>query len=87
MRLNVRCESLAYVWCRLLFKILVTQADHLGRRTLFIEAGFQMFIALLVIAISLARMVPAPAWLGWYVLAFILLFDSAYAWSCECAPS
>ena len=42
-----------------------------------------MLVALIVIAISLARMVPAPAWLGWYTLAFILLFDSAYAWSCE----
>ena len=47
------------------------------------RAGFQMLVALIVIAISLARMVPAPAWLGWYTLAFILLFDSAYAWSCE----
>ena len=47
------------------------------------RAGFQMLVALIVIAISLARMMPAPAWLGWYTLAFILLFDSAYAWSCE----
>ena len=47
------------------------------------RAGFQMLVALIVIAISLARMVPAPAWLGWYTLAFILLFDSAYAWSCK----
>lgn len=43
-----------------------------------------MLVALIVIAISLAQMVPAPTWLGWYTLAFILLFDSAYAWSCEC---
>lgn len=42
-----------------------------------------MLIALIVIAISLARFIPAPTWLGWYTLAFILLFDSAYAWSCE----
>lgn len=40
-----------------------------------------MLIALLVIAISLALMNPAPTWLGWYIMAFILLFDSAYAWS------
>lgn len=57
------------------------QADHLGRRFLLIEAGIQMLLALLVIAISLARLVPAPLWLGWYILAFILVFDSAYAWS------
>ncbi|CAL5221511.1 g3716 [Coccomyxa viridis] len=56
-------------------------ADHYGRRFLLIEAGFQMLVALIVIAISLAQMVPAPTWLGWYTLAFILLFDSAYAWS------
>jgi len=47
------------------------------------RAGFQMLVALIVIAISLAQMVPAPLWLGWYTLAFILLFDSAYAWSCK----
>jgi hypothetical protein len=40
-----------------------------------------MLLALLVIAISLAKLVPAPLWLGWYILAFILVFDSAYAWS------
>ena len=40
-----------------------------------------MLGALLVIAISLARLVPAPLWLGWFILAFILVFDSAYAWS------
>lgn len=40
-----------------------------------------MLIALIVIAISLALMTPAPTWLGWYIMAFILLFDSAYAWS------
>ena len=57
------------------------QADHLGRRFLLIQAGIQMLLALLVIAISLARLVPAPLWLGWYILAFILVFDSAYAWS------
>ena len=51
------------------------------------RAGFQMLIALVVIAVSLARMVPAPSWLGWYTLAFILLFDSAYAWSCESPPA
>ena len=51
------------------------------------RAGFQMLIALVVIAVSLARMVPAPSWLGWYTLAFILLFDSAYAWSCENPPA
>ena len=48
------------------------------------RAGFQMLVALIVIAVSLSQMVPAPTWLGWYTLAFILLFDSAYAWSCEC---
>ena len=42
-----------------------------------------MLVALIVIAVSLSQMVPAPSWLGWYTLAFILLFDSAYAWSCE----
>lgn len=47
------------------------------------RAGFQMLVALIVIAVSLSQMVPAPTWLGWYTLAFILLFDSAYAWSCE----
>lgn len=48
---------------------------------LCVQAGVQMLIALLVIAISLALMNPAPSWLGWYIMAFILLFDSAYAWS------
>ncbi|KAK9914909.1 hypothetical protein WJX75_002176 [Coccomyxa subellipsoidea] len=56
-------------------------ADKFGRRFLFLQAGVQMLIALLVIAISLALMNPAPTWLGWYIMAFILLFDSAYAWS------
>ena len=46
-----------------------------------------MLVALIVIAVSLSQMVPAPSWLGWYTLAFILLFDSAYAWSCECLTS
>lgn len=46
-----------------------------------------MLVALIVIAVSLSVMVPAPSWLGWYTLAFILLFDSAYAWSCEPSKS
>ncbi len=45
-----------------------------------------MLVALIVIAVSLSQMVPAPTWLGWYTLAFILLFDSAYAWSCKYPP-
>lgn len=40
-----------------------------------------MFIALIIIAISLALLTPPPTWLGWYIMAFILVFDSAYAWS------
>ncbi|CAL8468711.1 g8251 [Coccomyxa elongata] len=40
-----------------------------------------MLIALIVIAISLALITPPPSWLGWYIMAFILVFDSAYAWS------
>lgn len=46
-----------------------------------LQAGVQMLVALIVIAVSLALITPPPSWLGWYIMAFILVFDSAYAWS------
>jgi len=72
---NFSCDSYKYMFDR--------HSTLLSRRCKCCRAGFQMLVALIVIAISLAQMVPAPLWLGWYTLAFILLFDSAYAWSCE----
>ena len=53
-------------------KHLCLQADHLGRRFLLLEAGVQMFLALVIVAVSLAKLVPAPAWLGWYVRRAVL---------------
>lgn len=54
--------------------------DIYGRRTLFISAGIQMFIALLIIAISLAFLTGYKL-ISYYILLFICVFDSAYAWS------
>lgn len=54
--------------------------DIYGRKTLFISAGIQMFIALLIIAISLALMT-SYSLIAYYILLFICIFDSAYAWS------
>lgn len=31
--------------------------------------------------IMMGSVLLVQTWLGWYIMAFILLFDSAYAWS------
>ncbi|KAK9802742.1 hypothetical protein WJX73_006127 [Symbiochloris irregularis] len=58
-------------------------ADKFGRRALFLQAGVQMAIALIIIAVSL-KTISNPSksiWEAWYVLGFTCLFDMAYAWS------
>ncbi|DBA80098.1 hypothetical protein WJX79_008133 [Trebouxia sp. C0005] len=57
-------------------------ADKFGRRALFLQAGVQMSIALLVIAISLKVLGGGQGtWLAWYILAMTCVYDMAYAWS------
>ncbi|KAK9839129.1 hypothetical protein WJX74_010039 [Apatococcus lobatus] len=56
-------------------------ADYVGRRFLFLEAGVQMFAALITIAISLLCLGAKSIWEAWYILGLSCLFDMAYAWS------
>ncbi|KAK9865397.1 hypothetical protein WJX84_000121 [Apatococcus fuscideae] len=56
-------------------------ADYLGRRFLFLEAGVQMFSALIVISISLLCLPASSIWEAWYILGMACVFDMAYAWS------
>ena len=50
-------------------------ADHVGRRALFLEAGVQMFSALIVIAISLLCLGAQKIWEAWYILGMACFFD------------
>lgn len=51
-------------------------ADKFGRRALFLQAGVQMSIALLVIAISLKVLGGGQGtWLAWYILAMTCVYD------------
>ena len=49
-------------------------ADILGRRALFIQAGFQMSAALIVVAISLKCLGQQGIWMAWYILAIICVY-------------
>lgn len=46
-------------------------ADIFGRRTLFLQAGFQMSAALIVVAVSLKCLGEQGVWMAWYILAII----------------
>ncbi len=51
-------------------------ADKFGRRALFLQAGVQMSLALLVIAISLKCLGGGQGtWLAWYILAMTCVYD------------
>ena len=51
-------------------------ADTFGRRALFLQAGCQMFCALLVIAVSLKTLGSGQGvWLAWYILAMTCVYD------------
>ena len=51
-------------------------ADTFGRRALFLQAGCQMFCALLVIAVSLKTLGGGQGvWLAWYILAMTCVYD------------
>lgn len=50
-------------------------ADYVGRRFLFLEAGVQMFAALITIAISLLCLGAKGIWEAWYILGLSCLFD------------
>ncbi|DBB00261.1 TPA: Transcription factor stp1 [Trebouxia sp. C0004] len=56
-------------------------ADIFGRKTLFLQAGFQMAGALIVVAVSLKCLGQQGVWMAWYILAIICVYDMAYAWS------
>lgn len=51
-------------------------ADKFGRRALFLQAGVQMAIGLIVIALSL-KFIPSGSgvWLAWYILAMTCVYD------------
>ncbi|DBA96840.1 TPA: species-specific tRNA processing [Trebouxia sp. C0006] len=55
-------------------------ADIFGRKTLFLQAGFQMAGALSVVAISLKCLGEQGVWMAWYILANHLRLW-VYAWS------
>lgn len=46
-----------------------------GRKPLFIVAGVQMTIGLLIICFSLYGIGVAGTWLAWYTLGFICFYD------------
>ena len=50
-------------------------ADYAGRRFLFLEAGVQMFCALITIAISLLCLGVKGIWEAWYILGLACFFD------------
>ena len=50
-------------------------ADIVGRKTLFIQAGFQMAMALIVVAVSLKELGEQGVWMAWYILAVICVYD------------
>jgi len=50
-------------------------ADIFGRRTLFLQAGFQMAGALIVVAVSLKCLGEQGVWMAWYILAIICVYD------------
>ena len=50
-------------------------ADIFGRKTLFIQAGFQMAAALIVVAVSLKELGQQGVWMAWYILAVICVYD------------
>ena len=50
-------------------------ADIFGRRTLFLQAGFQMSAALIAVAISLLTLGQEGVWMAWYILAMICVYD------------
>ena len=56
-------------------------ADEFGRRFLFLEAGVQMVICLFIVSITLATGFSAGPWIAWFVLVFMCIYISAYAWS------
>lgn len=50
-------------------------ADIFGRKTLFVQAGFQMAAALIVVAVSLKELGQQGVWMAWYILAVICVYD------------
>lgn len=50
-------------------------ADIVGRKTLFIQAGFQMSFALIAVAVSLKELGEQGVWMAWYILAVICVYD------------
>lgn len=55
-------------------------ADKYGRRILWMQAGVQMVLALIVVACTLA-IAGAKPWVAWFILVFICIYIAAYAWS------
>lgn len=50
-------------------------ADVFGRKALFIQAGFQMSAALIVVGVSLQQLGQQGTWMAWYILAIICVYD------------
>ncbi|KAK9809510.1 hypothetical protein WJX73_006177 [Symbiochloris irregularis] len=56
-------------------------ADEFGRRLLFLEAGVQMVISLIIVAATLGIVGTHHVWVAWFSLIFICVYISGYAWS------
>ena len=51
-------------------------ADKFGRRALFLQAGVQMALALIVIALSLKFLGSGQGvWVAWYILGMTCVYD------------
>lgn len=62
-------------WLQLSTYVSWWTADIFGRKALFIQAGFQMSIALIVVAVSLKTLGTQGVWMAWYILAVICVYD------------
>lgn len=72
-----QADVLSYTVCmQLSTYVSFWTADTFGRRALFLQAGCQMFCALLVIAVSLKTLGSGQGvWLAWYILAMTCVYD------------
>jgi len=63
------------LWLQLSTYVAWWTADIFGRKTLFLQAGFQMAGALIVVAVSLKCLGEQGVWMAWYILAIICVYD------------